>query len=859
MLRVPRPRIEFVRRSVPGKVSVGDSAEARLDPGLLAFLETPIGAGFHARYILPVGLANTAALAILGPATRDGLYWSGRDIEVEWLAAADSADSIIAGARLDDFSERLSQFHIEGRTGRGVSLYRGVVRLLAMREGRPAGFRTQGEWDAVRTRLAQARRAQPPASTQYVASFVAPESIPLGRTGVVELEIRNPGATSAAITVSAVPPFGAGLSIESERTLRATLDPGATAAVVFTIRADRPYEVNLSRPWPLVIMAGSDKLELPIVVPDPNPGRAFYILTEDCETFDGGPRTGDYPELGPLGNQNNFMDPEDYRTQMILKMERMNEIAERHGARFTHFYAITQRFAVDWATAQSRTGEWPRIAAEMDASVRRGSKLHEYCPHIHFDYEPDSPLPPQPRLLYDAATDGILPNQYWDPKTNPTHCYHDWDGSARGIDYIKHLGDWTDPSSKAGSLRKSIRALARLQANRRYPLIGRTGSHDFGKAPEDQAISTQAFLANGLRGNSDAYRHAAPPHPGGPLFWCMETDRQRPVADLRQTRLAQFSITMDTLFRSAEEMNEWFAAHWPSCQGPGVHALLFTTHAMFMRGEPDPCRSLEGGAFDQLDRHLAWVREHYPAVEFVTASEALIEFLDYYTPVLEAYVEPRLCGGDWNAGRCEFPVRLLGRGIRVDAETPATVRVAAPALFSPEDIAELRVLCGERVIACERTFDPRYQPVVIATLTDRCGPYRLEVRLRPERAAEALSCFDDAGFYEPPEPVEPDLFRCRPPQGSRIWPDVVRLLMNPVAGHAEPLGRRLHPLGAFAMGAALTAACSDGAPPVKMKLRWLREIALDEAFLAERDGEIVRIRNDHGAVVAEAEITHAPS
>ena len=162
----------------------------------------------------------------------------------------------------------------------------------------------------------------------------------------------------------------------------------------------------------------------------------------------------------------------------------------------------------------------------MDDAVRAGSHRHEYCPHIHFDYEPDSALPPQPRLLYDAATDGILPNDYYHPETNPTHRYHDWDGAARdGIQYVKTLGDWTDGDSKAGSLRKSLLHLARLQANRQAPAVGRTGSFDFGKRPEDQAISTAAYLANGLRGNSDAYRPGTAPVPGGQLFWCSEHDR----------------------------------------------------------------------------------------------------------------------------------------------------------------------------------------------------------------------------------------------------------------------------------------------------------------------------------------------
>src|SRR4029077_17461912 len=144
-----------------------------------------------------------------------------------------------------------------------------------------------------------------------------------------------------------------------------------------------PHQVNLGRPWEVEISAqaapltggktdGATNSEIPggdkdpeipgkiagaivaIQVPDPNPGRTFYLLTEDCETFDGGLLTGDYPSRGMhiYGNQNNFMDPEDYRVQMILKPARLNQIAERHGARWTHFYAATQRFGAEWAARQ---------------------------------------------------------------------------------------------------------------------------------------------------------------------------------------------------------------------------------------------------------------------------------------------------------------------------------------------------------------------------------------------------------------------------------------------------------------------------------------------------------------------------
>jgi hypothetical protein len=314
----------------------------------------------------------------------------------------------------------------------------------------------------------------------------------------------------------------------------------------------------------------------------------------------------------------------------------------------------------------------------------------------------------------------------------------------------------------------------------------------------------------------------------------------------------QFGITMDSGFHSAEEMNRWFAAERDSCSGPGVHGILFTTHAMFFGGQPDPFRSLEGGAFEQFERHLAWVRENHPDVEFATATEALLEYLDYYTPSLEAYTEALLCGGDPRGGRYEFPVRLLGRGIRVDEERPAIVRIAAPPCFSPDELLEMRILQDGREIAAEREFDARRQPAMVVKLTSRAA-VRVEIVLRPEAVAGALEWFGEIVYHDPPESAGDDLLRL----GAAS--DVTRLLMHPVAGGAEPLGRRVHPLGGLTLGAALSAALQPGDVPVRMKLRWLKEVDLQSGYVAEAKSGSVRVWDDGGALVAQAEVAVRPA
>lgn len=125
----------------------------------------------------------------------------------------------------------------------------------------------------------------------------------------------------------------------------------------------------------------------------------------------------------------------------------------------------------------------------------------------------------------------------------------------------------------------------------------------------------------------------------------------------------------------------------------------------------------------------------------------------------------------------------------------------------------------------------------------------------------------DAGTHAVTERVtERPLLRLGPPRvlasGARtelaFEPDLLRLLLHPVAGHTEPLGRRLHPLGGAPLGAALTAALVAAGEPdpdrpsgtriQRADATWLLPLSADEPFIARtrRDGnsEAMRARVD---------------
>jgi acyl-coenzyme A thioesterase PaaI-like protein len=876
VLSARAPRVLRVRRVQPRGSAPGDEVVVRMEPGLLRLLGLRdsggrrLGEGMAPEWWLGLGAAATAATT----AGEEARGWTGVSFSVEWTRPAREDETLRARSVIDRALPRrfgktaLVHRYEVASEATGEVLARGTLVLAsgqpdtaeptAPSDGAaapmplpamPLPSATKARLRAVLTAVlppvvaGPLRRAWRRLRYGPAAGAAAPlrwtelpAVVALGATAALEVEIENPGVLPEALDVAFEPPYGFGLECEPRGPQRLHVPAGAAVRVGAAVRALRPDEVNLGRPWTLTCILsgqGTEVARLPghIAVPDPAPGRVFYVLTEDCETFDGGESTGDYGARSVLGNANGFMDPEEYRVQMIEKPQALNRIAERHGARWTHFWTTTQLSAARWAATQSRTGAWDRVVAGLEESVREGAQRHEYAPHIHFDFEPDSALPPQPRLAYDAATDGLLPREYYDPDTNPDHRFHGWDGARKGIAYVKEEGDFSRPDTKAGSLRAAARLLARLAPDRPQALVTRTGACDFGAAPPDLQASFRALEANGLLGNADAglYEHVGAHPRGRQAYFCRRDDLEREIADLREAGPVQLRAPEIQFDRAClEDLSAWFERRLEQSRGPGVRVVLGMTHAMFMEGAPDPFRDASGGGFDTLDRHLAYVRRNHPGVAFATASEAVLEFLDYYSPTLRAVVtRPRFRSLDGRTAL--YPIRLLGRGIPLSAERPVPVTVSAPAAFDVEEVERLTVLAGGRPLASVAPSGNGL-PRIEFLASGRDG-YELEVKMAGAAAAEGEELIDEP-LLEVLRVHGPELLRAAVAREGHTtvgdtweWdlpPEPFRLLAHPVAGAADPLGRRVHPYGFYPLGVAVHAALSvcAGATPLQADLRW---------------------------------------
>ncbi len=555
-----------------------------------------------------------------------------------------------------------------------------------------------------------------PARSVRVTPAAATLAATLGQTVTVAADVENASSRSVAAAVALVEPFGFGLVAEGDRVRQvAALAPGEKRRLTWQVKAQRPDGVNFGKPWPLVFAVdGTAAAEMRVAVADPRPGKVFYVMTEDLEAIDG----AGYPVA--WGNADGWLQPEELTVQMVAKAERVNAIAEKYGARWTHYIAWPLVNAAEWADGQSATGEWRKAAAAIAGSVRRQSaRGHEYGIHLHSDYDP---FLPGNVLSYNPAVDGLWAN----------HLRHGWSHS------LGSEGGYRDRTSRTGFLYVYQRKLDELAAA--SPLgqliTARVGSFDFGNGEASEAMSTRVYRRIGLRAGSDADGNRGGITAGDwgeAIYLAKPDDINARATDLKNTGLVEFRPTPREFIQydsqSAAAMNAKVDAGMAVYASggrviPGVHAIAGFTHVMFMMGEGG-WQSTEGGQFAALDGHLAYVKERYAdkgLLAFGTAGELVRAYLDYYSPTLAALYGPRSRAG-WL--KDEYPLVLLGRDIPVDAAHTHTVAVKYP-LYLRESAFRISVLKDGRPVYSTWGL-PTPENDIVFTVDDRNAQYSLEI------------------------------------------------------------------------------------------------------------------------------------
>ena len=663
-----------------------------------------IAMGADGRDIASVGYVYTGAL----PGSQPAQAWidrrSATNYQGDWIAGKVRAASFFEGTGLD--------------VSRAVS-FRAVLEIGNGQHALVTEFGSvAGEMDGLR-----------------LTWRIPLPGIKKGDSFNAEVEVRNIGSREVggrALTM--LEPYGYGLLLESPAEVNLpTLAPGASTVISWKVKAQRPHLANLGKPWALRLQSENRIFpsELPVAVADTEPGKIFYVMTEDLEPMD----SAGYPTR--WGNANGWLDPEEFSVQLINKAEALNRIAEKYGAWWTHYLAMPAIAAGEWAAAQSGRNEWRDVLAKVQESVRRESgRGHEYSLHLHSDYDPEVP---GNVLSYNPDVDGFWAN----------HMRHGWAHS------FPVEGDIRQRATRTGILYHYQKILS--DWTQKYPrgelLTARTGSFDFGNGASSEAMSVRAYRAANLWGNSDADGNAggltSVDYPNA-VYLTPPDDINTPAADLRKLGIVEFKPTPRQPLMydidNAQVMNAKAAAGMTAYTEagrvkPGVHAIVGFSHAMFVMGIPD-WKSTTGGHYKELDDHLRFLKTEYAdrgLLLFGTGTDLVKAYLDYFTP------EPvALVGGIVNISDegIEYALEFLGKDIPVGPDRVHRLALAIPLRYRESGVRAAILMNGKPLI--EQWLSSDFRDIAFR-YNDRQAKYTLKIGKRKGEPfkLEGPRLFDD--------------------------------------------------------------------------------------------------------------------
>ena len=147
-LRILKPTTTRVCRQRPGRAGIGDTAEARLEPGLLDLLTSPVagsslplGADVLPETIICHSIAGTAAYLAIGDheKERSDFGWTGGDVELTWKRPARRGEVLIGRARVSELRGMTLRVAVETLSEvTGEAITTGSFGFVAMRDGRAA-------------------------------------------------------------------------------------------------------------------------------------------------------------------------------------------------------------------------------------------------------------------------------------------------------------------------------------------------------------------------------------------------------------------------------------------------------------------------------------------------------------------------------------------------------------------------------------------------------------------------------------------------------------------------------------------------------------------------------------------------
>jgi tetratricopeptide (TPR) repeat protein len=490
-------------------------------------------------------------------------------------------------------------------------------------------------------------------------------------------------------------PFGWGLETTSRCTVLGQISAGQQRKVTLQVKAKRASAVNLNQPWVLNVIltaqgAWASHL-LRFTVTDPEPGRTFLVLTNDHE-----PQI--HRERIESGRKCPVL-PGEAAADLVTKGTLARNLAEKHALRWTLMLdAGTAIGLLKWAGCKSRCwGQLYRDASEFYLdSLQNG---HDCQMHLHLKAVPGS------RFFcyqYDSTNDILS----FDFRTAEKHFAGSKVNSWANI--TPRYGHPWGTNSRVGSLTNAARTLenAFSTAVGSYrPVLFRAGQWDLGTSTAEREKSIMALRESGILADSSVaegyncyerpFQFGLPPARATYLTFRNNPEkRARSLVDAGILQAVPILLPQGThAVTPRDDPHAVLQAYRCFLRGdrvaPGRHVIMEIEHFGDIPNGNNNGSQLGNGCWRSMDHHLSAVRSRCTALEGMRGTEAVYEWLDYYTPEPVVRLAPPTSKANPDIGAqrsVRFPLCFIGDGILGHEKRVYRLSVPLPSVPHEEEI-----------------------------------------------------------------------------------------------------------------------------------------------------------------------------
>ena len=494
----------------------------------------------------------------------------------------------------------------------------------------------------------------------------------------------TPRAVLKDCFVMVLEPYGGGIRVSPRCTFKRQLHANCNVDFMFELLASRSSAVNCGSPWRVefLLISGDqwEAIELDVDVIDRKEGQAFLVVSEDHET---GVRW-DKDRSGAI----NTIPLEQARTDLLDKPLVAKHLAEKYGVKWTHMVDVGTAVGLI-AYAGAYDEDWHSLFEDMrDYYKSVASHGHDCQLHLHLSAVPDSyffcyEFDPSVRALRFKLD---KKNRYF-----PGWQINSW------ANVTGRYGTNSEIDSRLGSLKRAKDVLERVlqESLPAYSVsLFRAGQWDLGRNLAEREKSILSLRRNSVVADSSAtegysyydrdFAFGAPVSRA--VYWTCENNPNERAVQLRDAGLVEVlpvTVPEGRHPGSPRHPAKYIVDAYESLKQngrikAGRHIIMEMEHIVAINENRQSRDKLveSYGDWKRIERHFRTVAKRCRGLRMVGSTEAIREWLDYYTPELTAVIgSPEVIDDRW-----EFQVKFLGKDLLDGDRRPYVLRVPLPSL-----------------------------------------------------------------------------------------------------------------------------------------------------------------------------------